>query len=146
MNGVRQGKVIELDLAATDKAAAETEVKAMCEKLLANTVIESYRVEIAERGAGRLTPGRCPHAAGFLNRRRNRRQTRDIWGQMKSAGLDPQVNAVFCPDRKVGDGHGVFGGDTGEAESADQQCQQKRSFDHRKARAGADAGPAEKGM
>jgi phosphoribosylformylglycinamidine synthase len=46
VNGVRQGKVIELDLAATDAAAAETEVKAMCEKLLANTVIESYRVEI----------------------------------------------------------------------------------------------------
>jgi phosphoribosylformylglycinamidine synthase len=46
VNGVRQGKVIELDLAATDAAAAEAEVKAMCEKLLANTVIESYRVEI----------------------------------------------------------------------------------------------------
>lgn len=46
VNGVRQGKVIELDLAATDKAAAEADVKAMCEKLLANTVIESYRVEI----------------------------------------------------------------------------------------------------
>lgn len=47
VEGVRQGKVIELDLSATDKAAAETEVKAMCEKMLANTVIESYRVEIA---------------------------------------------------------------------------------------------------
>ena len=46
VSGVRQGKVIELDLAATDKAAAEAEVKAMCEKLLANTVIESYRIEI----------------------------------------------------------------------------------------------------
>ena len=46
VNGVRQGKVIELDLAETDPAAAETAVKAMCEKLLANTVIESYRVEI----------------------------------------------------------------------------------------------------
>ncbi|MEN9409288.1 MAG: hypothetical protein RL216_1262 [Pseudomonadota bacterium] len=46
VNAVRQGKVIELDLAATDKAQAETDVKAMCEKLLANTVIESYRVEI----------------------------------------------------------------------------------------------------
>ena len=46
VNGVRQGKVIELDLSATDKAAAEADVKAMCEKLLANTVIESYRVEI----------------------------------------------------------------------------------------------------
>jgi phosphoribosylformylglycinamidine synthase PurS subunit len=46
VNGVRQGKVIELDLAATDRIAAEADVKAMCEKLLANTVIESYRVEI----------------------------------------------------------------------------------------------------
>jgi len=44
--GVRQGKVIELDLAETDPAAAEAEVTRMCEKLLANTVIESYRVEI----------------------------------------------------------------------------------------------------
>lgn len=46
VTGVRQGKVIELDLAQTDAAVAEAEVKAMCEKLLANTVIESYRVEI----------------------------------------------------------------------------------------------------
>lgn len=46
VNGVRQGKVIELDLTQTDAAMAEAEVKAMCEKLLANTVIESYRVEI----------------------------------------------------------------------------------------------------
>ncbi|SPH18105.1 Phosphoribosylformylglycinamidine synthase subunit PurS [Defluviimonas aquaemixtae] len=47
VEAVRQGKVIELDLAATDKAAAEVEVKAMCEKLLANTVIEKYSIEIA---------------------------------------------------------------------------------------------------
>lgn len=46
VNGVRQGKVIELDLAETDKTAAEASVKAMCEKLLSNTVIESYRVEL----------------------------------------------------------------------------------------------------
>ncbi|GAB1480126.1 phosphoribosylformylglycinamidine synthase subunit PurS [Paracoccaceae bacterium] len=46
VQGVRQGKVIELDLAETNAAAAETAVKAMCEKLLANTVIESYRVEL----------------------------------------------------------------------------------------------------
>ncbi|KQB12237.1 phosphoribosylformylglycinamidine synthase subunit PurS [Rhodobacter capsulatus] len=46
VEAVRQGKMIELDLAATDRAAAETEVKAMCEKLLANTVIEKYTVEI----------------------------------------------------------------------------------------------------
>ena len=46
VGGVRQGKVIELDLAETDAAKAEADVKAMCEKLLANTVIESYRVEL----------------------------------------------------------------------------------------------------
>ncbi len=43
VNGVRQGKVIELDLAdGTDEAT----INAMCEKLLANTVIESYHVEV----------------------------------------------------------------------------------------------------
>jgi phosphoribosylformylglycinamidine synthase subunit PurS len=47
VTGVRQGKVIELDLADTDARAAEAAVKAMCDKLLANTVIESYHVEIA---------------------------------------------------------------------------------------------------
>jgi phosphoribosylformylglycinamidine synthase len=46
VNGVRQGKVIELDLAETDVAAAKAAVTEMCEKLLSNTVIESYRVEI----------------------------------------------------------------------------------------------------
>ena len=44
---VRVGKTIEFDLNSADKAAAEAEVKAMCDKLLANTVIESYRVELA---------------------------------------------------------------------------------------------------
>ncbi len=44
VNGVRQGKVIELDL---DDGASEDDVKAMCEKLLANTVIESYSVEMS---------------------------------------------------------------------------------------------------
>ncbi len=47
VQAVRQGKVIELDLAATDKAAAEAEVRAMCDKLLANTVIEKFTVSIA---------------------------------------------------------------------------------------------------
>jgi phosphoribosylformylglycinamidine synthase subunit PurS len=47
VQAVRQGKVIELDLAATDRTAAEAEVKAMCEKLLANTVIEKFTVTIA---------------------------------------------------------------------------------------------------
>ena len=43
----RVGRVIEFELEAQDAGAAEAEVKAMCDKLLANTVIESYRVEIA---------------------------------------------------------------------------------------------------
>ncbi len=47
VTGVRQGRVIELDLTATDPAAAEAEVRAMCEKLLANTVIEGFRVNVA---------------------------------------------------------------------------------------------------
>jgi phosphoribosylformylglycinamidine synthase len=44
---VRIGKVIEVELAETDPDAARAEVRAMCEKLLANTVIENYAVEIA---------------------------------------------------------------------------------------------------
>lgn len=43
VNSVRQGKVIELDLA---DGTSEAIVQEMCEKLLANTVIESYRVEM----------------------------------------------------------------------------------------------------
>lgn len=46
VKGVRQGKVIELDLAETDPARAREAVTVMCEKLLANTVIESYRIEV----------------------------------------------------------------------------------------------------
>jgi len=44
---VRMGKVIELDLAETDAAAARARVREMCERLLANTVIENYEVELA---------------------------------------------------------------------------------------------------
>lgn len=45
VTGVRQGKVIELDLEPGDKDQAEAEVLKMCEALLANTVIERYEVE-----------------------------------------------------------------------------------------------------
>ncbi len=47
VSSIRQGKFIEVELAETDKAKAEEAVKQMCEKLLANTVIENYRVEVA---------------------------------------------------------------------------------------------------
>jgi len=43
---VRQGKYIEIDLAETDSDKAKTEVEAMCQKLLANTVIENYAIKI----------------------------------------------------------------------------------------------------
>ncbi|AXV15426.1 phosphoribosylformylglycinamidine synthase [Neorhizobium sp. SOG26] len=43
---VRQGKVFDLELDGTDKAKAEADLKAMCEKLLANTVIENYTIAI----------------------------------------------------------------------------------------------------
>lgn len=43
---VRIGKYLELELDTTDRAEAETRLKAMCEKLLANTVIEDYRFEL----------------------------------------------------------------------------------------------------
>ncbi|MEO0819857.1 MAG: phosphoribosylformylglycinamidine synthase subunit PurS [Pseudomonadota bacterium] len=46
VEGVRQGKVIELDLAESDPARAEAEAARMAETLLANLVIENYRVEI----------------------------------------------------------------------------------------------------
>ncbi|MEM7524693.1 MAG: phosphoribosylformylglycinamidine synthase subunit PurS [Pseudomonadota bacterium] len=51
VEGVRQGKFLELDLAETDAAKAEETVKAMCEALLANTVIEDYAVEIGDETA-----------------------------------------------------------------------------------------------
>ena len=44
---VRMGKYIELELNGVEKSQAEAKVKNMCEKLLANTVIEEYRYEIS---------------------------------------------------------------------------------------------------
>jgi phosphoribosylformylglycinamidine synthase PurS subunit len=46
IGSVRQGKVFDLELDGTDKATAEAELKAMCDKLLANTVIENYSVAL----------------------------------------------------------------------------------------------------
>lgn len=43
---VRQGKVIELELAETDEAKARAEIEKMCKTLLANTVIENYAIEL----------------------------------------------------------------------------------------------------
>ena len=47
VENVRQGKYIELDLAETDGARASAEARAMCEKLLANTVIENYTIDLS---------------------------------------------------------------------------------------------------
>jgi len=47
VSDVRVGKTIEFDLGGLDSGAAEAEVRRMCETLLANTVIEGYRIEIS---------------------------------------------------------------------------------------------------
>ena len=44
---VRQGKVFDIELGTADKAKAEEVLKNACERLLANTVIENYRVELS---------------------------------------------------------------------------------------------------
>ena len=44
---VRQGKYIELEIASPDKVAARSQIEAMCQKLLANTVIENYEIDFA---------------------------------------------------------------------------------------------------
>lgn len=46
VEGVRQGKIFEIDLKDTEPDAARNRLTEMCEKLLANTVIETYRVEL----------------------------------------------------------------------------------------------------
>jgi phosphoribosylformylglycinamidine synthase len=45
---VRMGKYLEVNLEATTRAAAETRIREMCDKLLANPVIEDYRFEIED--------------------------------------------------------------------------------------------------
>lgn len=47
VDNARVGRVIEFDLEGQDPAEAKTRVEAMCQRLLANPVIEAYRVEIA---------------------------------------------------------------------------------------------------
>ena len=48
VDSVRAGKYIEIKLEGDDKAAAETQVTEMCQKLLANPVIEDFRFELEE--------------------------------------------------------------------------------------------------
>jgi phosphoribosylformylglycinamidine synthase subunit PurS len=47
VQGVRQGKYIELDLGDADPITARARVESMCQQLLANTVIENYAIEVA---------------------------------------------------------------------------------------------------
>ena len=46
IGGVRQGKIFDIDLGDRDAAQARLDLAAMCEKLLANTVIENYAIEL----------------------------------------------------------------------------------------------------
>ena len=53
---VRQGKVIDLEIAETDPEAARASLREMCEKLLANTVIENYAIELDVGPEGPTAP------------------------------------------------------------------------------------------
>ena len=46
VSGARVGKVIDVDVDAADEADARTQVEQMCERLLANPLIESYEIEL----------------------------------------------------------------------------------------------------
>ena len=46
VSGVRQGKVIELDIEGSDKIQVRSEIENMCNKMLANTVIENFEIEL----------------------------------------------------------------------------------------------------
>ena len=50
VGGARIGRVVDLELEATDPAAARAEVERMCQQLLANPLIESYEIELRENG------------------------------------------------------------------------------------------------
>ena len=47
IGAIRQGKVFDLALDGTDESLARSQITAMCERLLANTVIENYAIEIS---------------------------------------------------------------------------------------------------
>ena len=51
VDGARIGRVVDLDVAAEDAATARAQVEKMCEQLLANPLIESYEIELAEPSA-----------------------------------------------------------------------------------------------
>ena len=51
VEGARIGRVVDLDVQASDPTAARAEVERMCEQLLANPLIESYDIELSERPA-----------------------------------------------------------------------------------------------
>jgi phosphoribosylformylglycinamidine synthase subunit PurS len=49
VDGARIGRVVDLEVDAPDEAAARAQVEQMCEQLLANPLIESYEIELAEQ-------------------------------------------------------------------------------------------------
>ena len=57
VGGVRIGKFIEVELDTEDREAARARLAEMCDKLLANTVIEDYRIEIDRSGEGQPSRG-----------------------------------------------------------------------------------------
>jgi phosphoribosylformylglycinamidine synthase len=51
VDGARIGRVVDLEVDAADAAAARAQIERMCEQLLANPLIESYEIELAEAPA-----------------------------------------------------------------------------------------------
>jgi phosphoribosylformylglycinamidine synthase subunit PurS len=51
VEGARIGRVVDLDVQATDPSVARAEIERMCEQLLANPLIESYEIELSEQPA-----------------------------------------------------------------------------------------------
>ena len=64
VQGVRQGKFIELELDERDPERAREQIREMCERLLANTVIENYRFELDEPAPGDRSQERGESATG----------------------------------------------------------------------------------
>ena len=48
VRNVRRSKIIEVELAASDRPSAQAQLEAMCQRLLANPVIETYRISLAD--------------------------------------------------------------------------------------------------
>ena len=64
--GIRQGKIFDIELGETDPVTAEQTLRSMCEKLLANTVIENFAIEVAGGAVAAAPASPAPLPDGAL--------------------------------------------------------------------------------